>query len=370
MATYGFLDMFLGFSGLAFTIWGLVSLIFHWEALFQEVRNSCKENIAHPKRSRLLWLVSLTIATWFLAVVMYSRDVSAVWNMMKVLKVRAGKREFAFTITQTYFFVLLICGVLAFVFTGWFSYHNRREFSSLAKIIRFQAVRFDSDDGLENGRNDQREMDTAHSEEDHQAGWGYMDTESEDERDPVNCCLFCRDYHAPGWSCSDNEDEDQHDWCRSTNEGEDPHDWSRFTHEDEDQYDWSRSNNEGDALRLTPSSSGSDAEADTSTARPPAFDNWYAAPDDTESCSSCDSEYTRTIPWTRPAAHREPLTPTSPTAPIAPLASDADADADADADTEDTDDYSTSAQEQRRRSTGTAFSLPVFQLDVHARRLV
>ena len=62
-----------------------------------------------------------------------------------------------------------------------------------------------------------------------------------------------------------------------------------------------------------------------------AFDNWYTAPDDTESCSSCDSEYTKTIPWTRPAAHREPLTPTSLAAPLAPLASDADADA------EDTD---------------------------------
>ena len=260
---------------------------------------------------------------------------------MKVLKVRDGEMGFAFTITQTYFFVLLICGVLAFMFTGWFSYHNRREFPSLVKIIRFHAVRSDSDNDLENGRNDQWELDAAHSEEDDQAGWGYSDTESEDEQDPDNCCRFCGEYQAPGWSCSHNEDEDQLDWSRSTNEDEDPHDWSRFT-------------NEGDALRLTPSSSGSDADANTSTARPPAFDNWYAAPDDTESCSSCSSEYARTIPWTRPAAHREPLTPTSPTATLAPLASDADADANA----EDTDDHSTSAQEQRRRSTGTAFFPP------------
>ena len=305
---------------------------------------------------------------------------------MKVLKLGDGGKGFAFTITQTYFFVLLICGVLAFMFTGWFLYHNGREFPSLVKIIRFHAVRSASDNDLENGRNDQWEMDTAYWEEDGQAGSGYSNTTTEDEydpydgrylcnedhrhdwtcekdwnrygnerkaeyddwpayvevvdnegkgdnvpeedeQDPDNWCHFCREYHAHDWSCSNNEDEDQHDWSRSVNRDEDLHNWSRSVNRDEDKCDWSHSTTEGDALRLTPSSSGSDAEANTSTARPAAIDNWYAAPDDTESCGSCDSDYTKDIPWTRPAAHREPLTPTSPAAPLAPFASDADADA-------------------------------------------
>ncbi len=261
MATYGFLDMFLGFSGFAFTIWGLVSLIFHWEALFQQVRDSCKSIIEHPKRSRLLWLVSLTIATWFLAAVTYARDISAVWNLMKVSQPEDGGRGVAYVITQTYFFVLVICGVLGFILTGWFLYQNRRDLPSLVMIIRFDAGNNQSFGDLENGRNARRERHTA------------------------NITQALADlYQAPS------------------------------------------SNNDGNALHLTPSSSGSDAQVNTRTTRPPTFDNWYATPD-AESCSSCDSEYTRNIPCTRPAKHREPLTPTSPTAALAPFAADADADA-------------------------------------------
>ena len=261
MATYGFLDMFLGFSGFAFTAWGFVSLIFHWEALFQEVRDSCKGGIAHPKRSLLLWLVSLTIATWLLAAVTYSRDITAVWNLMKVSQNEDGGRGFAHVITQTYFFVLVICGGLGFIFTGWFLYHNRRDLPSLVMIIRFDAGKYHSVGDLENGRNARRERHTA------------------------NITQALADlYQAPS------------------------------------------SNNDGNALYLTSSSSGSDAQVNTRTTRPPTFDNWYATPD-TESCSSCDSEYVRNIPCTRPAKHREPLTPTSPTAALAPFASDADADA-------------------------------------------
>ena len=271
MATYGFLDMFLGFSGFAFMTWGLVSLIFHWEALFQEVRDSCKGRIAHPKRCRLLWLVSLTIATWFLAAVTYVRDISVVWNLMRISQREDSGRGFADVVTQTYFFVLVICGTLGFSFTSWFLYHNRHELPSLIMIIRFDAGEYHSVGDLENGRNARRETKADGS--------------------PSNSV-------------------------------------ARPTEAQVDLSQWPGFNNEGDALHLTPSSSRSDAQINTRITRPPTFDNWYAPPD-TESCSSCDSEYIRTIPCTRPAKHREPLTPTSPIAPLAPFASDADADADA-----------------------------------------
>ena len=288
---------------------------------------------------------------------------------MKALKLADGERGFAFTITQTYFFVLLICGVLAFMFTGWFSYHNRREFPSLIKILRFHAVRSHSDDDLENGRNDQWELGTAHSEEYDQAGSVYSNTKTEDEYDPYDGYYLCNEDHRHDWTCEkdwkrytnerkaeydnwpadvevvdndgkgDNvpeEDEQVPDhWCYLCRKYHE-HGWSCSNNEDEDQHDCSHSTTEGDAFHLTPSSPGSDAEANTSTARPPTFDNWYAAPDDTESCASCDSEHTKDIPSTRPAAHREPLTPTSPATPFAPFASDAGANADADAENTDT----------------------------------
>ena len=264
--------------------------------------------------------------------------------MMKALKLADGGRGFAFTITQTYLFVLLVCGVLAFMFTGWFLYHNRREFLSLIKILRFHAVRSHSDDDLENGRNDQWELGTAHSEEDEQAGSGDSKPTTEDGYDPYDGYYLCNEDHRHDWTC-------EKDWKRYTNERKveqvpdhwcylcrkyHEHGWPCSNNEDEDQHDCSHSTTENEAIHLTPSSPGSDAEPNTSTARPPTFDNWYAPPDDMESCASCDSEHTKDIPSTRPAAHREPLTPTSPATPFAPFASDAGANADADAETPDT----------------------------------
>ena len=457
--------MFLGFSLFAITTCTVVFLIFYWTPLFQEVRDHCHYGIEHPKHARLLWLVILTDATWFLAALTYSRDFSAVWNTMKVSQREDGERGFTYTITQTYFFVLVICGGLYFIFTSWFLYHNRRKFPNLIKIIRFNAVRSDSDNDLENGRNDQWEMDTAHPEEDDQAysdtttwdeydpfdgtylcnedhrhGWtcpktygdfdwnrggnerkdkadwpakvelvdnegkgdnvpgeddpagsGHKFTGREDEQDQNDWCRLCWGYHARDLSCSSNKDEDQHDWSRSNNGSDalrltpsssgsdaeantstapmpteasvDPHDWSRIHNdlhsrdEGEDQHDCPKSNNERGSLHLTPSSSGSDVPVNTTTPGPPNFNNWYTAPNDAESCSSCDSEHTKTIPMTRPAAYREPLTPTSPAAPLATYASDADANA------EDTDavgscDQTTRAQEQRPRPTGLTFFPP------------
>ena len=272
---------------------------------------------------------------------------------MQASRLEDGERGFAFGIIQAYFIVLVICGALAFLFSGQFLWNNRHEFASLVKVIRFHAAEDDADTDLENGRNDQWEMDTANPEEDDPAGAGYSDTTTEDGEDPNKWwCRFCKEYQTHGWSCSCKE-EDEVDWSRPYNEGD--HDWSRYTNEREDEndwprndnevednegegdHDWSRYNNEGDnnedesedqhdcpdsnndsdALHLTPSSSGSDAPVNTTTPGPPTFDNWYAPADDTESCSSCDSDYTKTIPWTTPAAQREPLTPTSPTGYIA-----------------------------------------------------
>ena len=307
--------------------------------------------------ARLLWLVSLTIASWFLAVVAYSRNVSAIWNMTKTLKLEDGGKESAFTLTQTYFFVLLVCSLLAFMFTAWFSYHVLCEFPSLIKIIRFHAVKSHSDDDLENGRNDQWEMGTAHSGEDDQAGSVDSNPTTEDEYDPYDGYYLCNEDHRHGWTCEkdwsryqnerkaeydnwpasvevvDNDgkgdnvpEEDEHipdHWCYLCRKFH-THGWLCSHNEDEDQHNSSHSTKEDDGFRLNPSSSGSDAEANTSTARPPTFDNWYAAPDDTQSCASCDSESTKDIPWARPAAQREPLSPTSPAAPLPPFASDAD----------------------------------------------
>ena len=398
---------------------------------------------------------------------------------MQASRLEDGEGGFAFGLIQAYFIDLVVCGALALGSTGRFLYQNRHEFTSLVKIIRYRAVEADANVDLENGKNDQWEMDSAHPNEDDPAGSDYDDTESKDEDDSGKWCPNCKDYNATGWTCScdqrnyslsnpyegkdenpwpryinegednegkgdneleeddpagsgysDTETEDEENpnewwcrfckeyqtpgwscscvgdpvWSRCNDEGEDEDDRSRYDNEDEgnDQHDCPDSNNDSDAPHLTPSASGSDAEVNTINPTLPTFKNWYAPADDTESCSSCDSEYTKTIPWTTPAAHREPLTPTSPTGYVAGVEDNDDGEESevsdgatigepegGDTETwnngdssisygstpgqgfqseqEDTgplnnvqepSDQTTSAQEQRPQPTGTAFSLP------------
>ena len=371
MAIYNYLDMFLGLSLFAITTYAVPALILHWAALFESSSHRCCNAIANSKRGRLPWLITLTVATWFLAVMTHIRNISAAWYLMKVAKSEDGEKKFASGIIQTYLVFLVICSVLAFAFTSWFLWNNRRELPSLAKVIRYRAEEKDADIDLENGENDQWEMDTAHSEEGDPAGSGYGDMGTEEEDASDKWCRFCREYSVPGWTCScdernlgwsdrNDEGEDQHDWSRQyersryDNEGEDQHDWSRQyersrehdwfgddnegeDNEGEGDHNWSRYDNEGannedegeyqhdypdsntdnDTIHLTPSSSGSDAPVNTTTTGPPTFNNCYAPADDTESCSSCGSEHAKTIPWATPAAHREPLTPTSSTGYVA-----------------------------------------------------
>ncbi len=275
MTNYDALDIGLGFFGFVFTTFGFVALIFHWKALFKEVRDSCKNRIAHPKRGRLLWLVSLTIATWLLAAVIYSHDISFAWNMMKDLQREDQGGEPAYASTLAYFIVLVILGGEAFIFTSWFLYHHRRELPNLVMIIRFNAGTYHSVVELESQRITRREPHTANTTE---ANRSPSNSEATPTEGQVNL------NQRPGFVSY------------------------------------------GDALHLTPSSSASDAQVNTRLTLPPTFDRWFTTPD-TDSCSSCASEYMRTIPCVRPAKHREPLTPTSPTEALPPFASDVDADA-------------------------------------------
>lgn len=163
----------------------------------------------------------------------------------------------------------------------------------------------------EQGDNELEEGDNE-PEEDDQAGPTYDDTESEDEDDSDRWCPACKKYNATGWTCSC--DLSQYGWSNA-NEGN-----------GQNQENCPESKNDSDMPHLTPPSSGSDAEINTTTPGPLTINNWYAPPEDkdTESCPSCDSEYTKNIPWVRPAAHREPLSPTSPTAYVAGVEDDDD----------------------------------------------
>lgn len=195
----------------------------------------------------------------------------------------------------------------------------------------------EGDDEAEEDDDDGEGDDEA--EENDPAGIGCSDAESEEEYDPHNDGDYiCTKDHRHGWTCP--KDYGDSDWNnRYEHRGRGNYNGSRYenpwdydsprynnegaNNEDEDdhQHDCPGSNNDSETLHLTPSSSGSDAEVNaTSPAPPPTFGNWYAAPaddDDNESCSSCDSEHAKTIPWTTPAAHREPLTPTSPSGYVA-----------------------------------------------------
>ena len=175
------------------------------------------------------------------------------------------------------------------------------------------------------------------AEENNPAGLGQSDAETEEEYDPQNDGDYiCTEDHRHGWTCPreygdpdwnnrcDHEGRGNRNGSRSYNPWD--YDSPRYNNEGDnnedeadDQHDCPEpKNGSSDALHLTPSSSGSNAEVNTTNPAPLTFENWYATPaDDTESCSSCDSEHTKTIPSTTPAAYREPLTPTSPTEYVA-----------------------------------------------------
>ena len=264
---------------------------------------------------------------------------------MQASRLEDGGKGFAFGLIEAYFIVMATWGAVALGFTGRFLYRNRGEFSSLVRIIRYRAKEDGADVDLENGRNDQWEMDTVHSNEDDPAGEGHSDATTEDEYNEGNGDNELEEENPAGEVHSDTETEGEEDpnkwWCRfcgshcynewdhdwpcyskegENNAGEDDHGWSRHDNEDDadDEQGFPDSNNDSDVLHLTPSSSGSDAEVNTTTPGPTStYENWYATADDNESCSSCDSEHAKNIPWVTPAAHREPLTPTSPSGYVA-----------------------------------------------------
>ena len=217
--------------------------------------------------------MTLGVAAWFITVAMYFRDISAVWDMMKISLHSGGGAEFAYAIMNIYLFFLVLCGCLTLIYLGWLLYYNQRGIADLVMIIRFDADNSQSVFDLESPRNtsrihrakgDSRQANPAHSTS------AAMSSESQVNTDQ-----------------SLNFDSDR------------------------------------DTVFVTPSSSDSTTRNDNRNIRYSHVPNRFRHSDE-ESCSSCDSEYTKTIPSTRPAKQREPLTPTVPNQSSAPLASDAD----------------------------------------------
>ena len=137
MAIYGFLDVLLGFFACAGISSISAALFLSWRPLLEQVRDSCKAGNTHPKRCRLLWVAGLSPTAWMLALLLYIRNVIALWHIMMNAIRNGFFKRFIYTLLDVYFALVIIAGVGGVLVTVWFLWRRRRELSDLVTIIRF-----------------------------------------------------------------------------------------------------------------------------------------------------------------------------------------------------------------------------------------
>lgn len=159
MASYGSWDVLLGFLACPATAWACVSLVLHWQSLFEKVRESCRAGVVHPARRLLLWLVALTHLVWVLAVVLYLRNLVALWGLMaRILKEDLSGRV-AYTFVDICLLLIILCGLCGVAFTVLFVHSYWEEAKTLFMIIRFSGNNHNTITDLEDQRGPSRNHD-------------------------------------------------------------------------------------------------------------------------------------------------------------------------------------------------------------------
>ena len=142
MHAFGFPELLLGLFTFVCVVWSFVTHILVWTPLFENVRDSCKESIAHPQRARLLWLVALSPAIWLLAVVIYFHNMLELWDLMTFALQRRVWGRFIYATLDVYFLLLVFCGIVGLGFSATFVYGNRQMLVDLVMIIRFSPTHY------------------------------------------------------------------------------------------------------------------------------------------------------------------------------------------------------------------------------------
>jgi len=152
MAIYGFLDVLLGFLTVFTTAETFASFIVYWQPLFDEVRETCRDGLVHPRRRRLLWLIALTPVIWILTAVIYLRNLIALWYLMASVISDGFPRRIVYTLLDSCLFLLVLCGLGGLYLTGLLFYDGWEEVKDICMIMNFRGENCHAITDLENQR--------------------------------------------------------------------------------------------------------------------------------------------------------------------------------------------------------------------------
>lgn len=344
MVTYGPVDVVLEFIACGAMLSTSAGLVVYWHPLLERVRDWCKAGIAHPERDRLLHLVGLTPVAWGLALAVYIRNVYLIGRIMAVMPKKQLGHKILSTLLNLYLSFVSLCGFIGLIVTIYYVYEYREDLKDVLMIIKFNPGAYRRLPDLELQRLSPGDFASPNIEENTEYRGA---TTSSDNR---TIRRQSRDTGLHGAHAHRNVRDTPQPQLRRPNPTWNPSRRTAYGIEQErearerayrrvemnsggDEYvdippsppraeadDNSRHSNPDTASE--PPSLASDHDSDdpeafreaTSRAPRPTSYNLDGVDECRLSrCESCSESHSSTIPHTRRAAVREPLTPTSPT---------------------------------------------------------
>ena len=142
MTLYSLLRAVLDLIGLASTVTVIVWLISGLQPLFERVRDSCRTCQPPEGRAQLLWSALLIYIAWVAAAALYFRHLFSFWDFMGTwLENRTVNRP-VYALLHLYLFFLIVCGIYAWAITLVEMVQNRKVFSDLLMIARFNTRKY------------------------------------------------------------------------------------------------------------------------------------------------------------------------------------------------------------------------------------
>jgi len=343
MVAYGPVDVILEFVACGAVLLTSAVLVMHWHPLLHRVRDWCKAGIAHSERDRLLHLVGLTPIAWGLALGIYIRNVYLISRIMAEMpKKQLGDRVLS-TLLDLYLSFVSFCGFIGLIVTIYYIYSYREDLRDLLMVIKFNAGAHRQPPDLELQRLSLGDFASPNLDQDTR----YRGATTSSDNRPTR--RRSRDIGLHGTDAQRHVGDASPPQLRRPN-----HTWNPFS-SNADRMELEREvrerayrrvvmNNGGDGfLDIPPSPSRAEADSNSrqssleTVGEPPslASDHGSDGPEPFREaparaqpptsynvdgvdecplhrCASCSESHSATIPHTRRAAVREPLTPTSP----------------------------------------------------------
>ena len=142
MASYSLLGAVLDLIGLASTVTVIVWLISGLQSLFERVRDSCRACQPPEGQAQLLWSALLIYIAWVAAAALYYRHLFSFWDLMGTWLENRPVNRPVYALLHLYLFFLIVCGIYAWAITLVEISQNRKVFSDLLMIARFNTRKY------------------------------------------------------------------------------------------------------------------------------------------------------------------------------------------------------------------------------------